>query len=141
MACLGRPDGFLMVSALVYVMHIGQDLCYWEVYMQWIVGQGPEHLASHCNKHRCLDIRKSHRVEVPGVNEIYCDFKVIYIDWNRSGTFGSKVVGVHKWLLNLKFCFKSLRITLNGQYMVKSPMRGEKSGISTLHPELDPSNP
>ena len=26
MACLGRPDGFLMVSALVYVMHIGQDL-------------------------------------------------------------------------------------------------------------------
>ena len=26
MTCLGRRDGFPMVSALVYVMHTGQDL-------------------------------------------------------------------------------------------------------------------
>ena len=32
MACLGRWDGFPMVSALVYVMHTGQDL--WWIMMQ-----------------------------------------------------------------------------------------------------------
>ena len=33
MTCLGRQDEFPMVSALVYVMYIGQDL-------QWIMTQG-----------------------------------------------------------------------------------------------------
>ena len=33
MACLSRQDGFPMVSVLVYVMHIGQDL-------RWIMTQG-----------------------------------------------------------------------------------------------------
>nr|CAN64282.1 hypothetical protein VITISV_036802 [Vitis vinifera] len=42
----------------------------------------------------------------------------------------TEVVGVHKWLLNLKFCFKSLRITLNGQYMDKA-----KIWLNSLRPK------
>nr|CAN60207.1 hypothetical protein VITISV_036064 [Vitis vinifera] len=30
-----------------------------------------------------------------------------------------KVVGVHKWFLKPRFCLKSLRITLTGQYMTR----------------------
>nr|CAN79362.1 hypothetical protein VITISV_005901 [Vitis vinifera] len=38
--------------------------------------------------------------------------------WPLEDNCSRLVVRVHKWLLNPKFYFKSLRITLNGQYMV-----------------------
>ena len=50
-----------------------------------------------------------------GVKEARC--KVQNKRW-KTLVHEIQVVGVHKWLLNPKFCFKSLRITLNGQYMV-----------------------